>query len=53
MNPARGKIWLVNLDPTIGDEVRKVRPSVVVSRDAVGVLALPGGTPGIFNGRDR
>ena len=40
MSPARGEVWLVNLDPTIGDEVRKVRPGVVVSRDAVGVLAL-------------
>jgi len=27
----RGEIWLVNLDPTIGSEVRKTRPCVVVS----------------------
>ena len=37
---SRGEIWLVNLDPTIGDEIRKVRPAVIVSRDATGVLAL-------------
>jgi mRNA interferase MazF len=28
---ARGDIWLVNLDPTIGSEIRKSRPCVVVS----------------------
>ncbi len=27
----RGEIWLVNLDPTIGSEIRKARPCVVVS----------------------
>jgi mRNA interferase MazF len=40
MNPSAGEVWLVNLDPTIGDEIKKVRPAVVVSRDAIGVLAL-------------
>jgi mRNA interferase MazF len=40
MNPLGGEVWLVNLDPTIGDEIKKVRPAVVVSRDAIGVLAL-------------
>lgn len=27
----RGDIWLVNLDPTIGSEIRKSRPCVIVS----------------------
>lgn len=27
----RGEIWLVNLDPTAGGEIRKTRPCVVVS----------------------
>jgi mRNA interferase MazF len=27
----RGEIWLVNLDPTIGSEIRKTRPCVVLS----------------------
>ena len=27
----RGEIWLVNLDPTAGSEIRKTRPCVVVS----------------------
>ena len=28
---ARGEIWLVNLDPTIGSEIRKSRPCLVIS----------------------
>ncbi len=28
---ARGEIWLVNLDPTVGSEIKKSRPGVVVS----------------------
>ena len=27
----RGEIWLVNLDPTMGSEIKKSRPCVVVS----------------------
>lgn len=27
----RGEIWLVNLDPTMGSEIRKSRPCVVIS----------------------
>ncbi|MFH1907722.1 MAG: type II toxin-antitoxin system PemK/MazF family toxin [Chloroflexota bacterium] len=27
----RGEIWLVHLDPTIGAEIRKTRPVVVVN----------------------
>jgi mRNA interferase MazF len=27
----RGEIWLANLDPTIGSQIRKTRPCVVVS----------------------
>jgi mRNA interferase MazF len=27
----RGEIWLVNLDPTVGSEIKKKRPCVVVS----------------------
>jgi mRNA interferase MazF len=40
MNISRGEIWMVNLDPTIGAEIRKTRPGVVVSSDAVGVLPI-------------
>lgn len=27
----RGEIWLVSLDPTVGSEIKKARPCVVVS----------------------
>ncbi len=27
----RGEIWLVTLDPTVGSEIRKTRPAVVLS----------------------
>jgi mRNA interferase MazF len=36
----RGEVWLVNLDPTIGAEIRKTRPAVIVSDDAIGILPL-------------
>ncbi|HEY5270999.1 MAG TPA: type II toxin-antitoxin system PemK/MazF family toxin [Anaerolineales bacterium] len=36
----RGEIWLINLDPTIGAEIKKTRPAIIVSSDAVGVLPL-------------
>jgi mRNA interferase MazF len=36
----RGEVWLVNLDPTVGAEIRKTRPAVIVSHDALGKLPL-------------
>jgi mRNA interferase MazF len=36
----RGEIWLVNLDPTLGAEIRKTRPCVIVNDDAIGALPL-------------
>lgn len=36
----RGEVWLINLDPTIGSEIRKMRPAVIVSDDAIGILPL-------------
>ena len=29
----RGEIWLVNLDPTIGHEIKKSRPAVIIQND--------------------
>lgn len=29
----RLEVWLVNLDPTIGSEIQKTRPAVIVSPD--------------------
>lgn len=36
----RGEVWLVNLDPTIGSEIRKTRPAVIISSDLIGILPL-------------
>lgn len=36
----RGEVWLINLDPTVGAEIRKTRPAVIVNDDALGVLPL-------------
>ena len=38
--PKRGEIWLVNFDPTVGAEIKKVRPAIVMSSDAVGKLPI-------------
>lgn len=38
--PKRGEIWLVDFDPSVGAEIRKVRPAVVISMDAIGRLPL-------------
>jgi mRNA interferase MazF len=31
--PRRGEVYLVNFDPTIGAEIRKTRPALVVQND--------------------
>jgi len=36
----RGDIWLINLDPTVGAEIKKKRPAVIVNDDAIGILPL-------------
>ena len=38
--PARGEVWMVDFDPSVGSETRKVRPALVVSLDAIGRLPL-------------
>jgi mRNA interferase MazF len=38
--PKRGEIWLVDFDPAVGAEIRKVRPALVVSLDTIGRLPL-------------
>lgn len=43
---ARGDVWLTRLDPTVGGEIRKVRPCLIVSPDQMNertrtVLAVP------------
>lgn len=31
--PARGEVWWVAFDPSVGGEMRKTRPAVIVSND--------------------
>jgi len=38
--PKRGEIWLVNFDPTVGSEIKKVRPAIIISSDTVGKLPI-------------
>lgn len=32
-NPLRGEIYWVQFDPSVGEEIRKTRPAIVVSND--------------------
>ena len=36
----RGEVWEVNLDPSVGAEINKTRPAVIVSHDSIGRLPL-------------
>ncbi len=36
----RGEIWIINLDPTMGSEMQKSRPCIILNNDTVGKLAL-------------
>ncbi|MEK7396415.1 MAG: type II toxin-antitoxin system PemK/MazF family toxin [Candidatus Poribacteria bacterium] len=33
LQPSRGEIWLINLDPTKGHEQSGIRPSLIISTD--------------------
>lgn len=36
----QSEIWLINLDPTIGAEIKKIRPAIIVSNNYLGKLPL-------------
>ncbi|RTQ51636.1 type II toxin-antitoxin system PemK/MazF family toxin [Hymenobacter gummosus] len=36
----QGEIWLVSLDPTIGAEIKKTRPAIIVNDNNLGRLPL-------------
>jgi mRNA interferase MazF len=38
--PKRGEVWLIDFDPAVGAEIRKVRPAVVISVNSIGRLPL-------------
>ena len=39
-DPKRGEIWIVEMDPARGSELRKTRPVVVLSSDTIRSLAV-------------
>lgn len=36
----QSEIWLINLDPTIGAEIKKTRPAIIVNDNYLGKLPL-------------
>lgn len=36
----QNEVWLINLNPSIGAEIKKTRPAVIVNDDALGKLPL-------------
>ena len=36
----QNEIWLINLDPTIGAEIKKTRPAIIVNDNSLGKLPL-------------
>lgn len=34
MHPRRGEVWWVSFDPSLGGEIQKTRPAIVMSNDA-------------------
>ena len=36
----QGEIWEINLSPTVGAEIKKKRPAVIINDDAIGILPL-------------
>jgi len=40
INPKRSEIWLVDLDPTQGQELQKTRPVVVISSDLFAAIPI-------------
>jgi len=36
----QGEIWLINLDPAIGAEIKKTRPAIIMNDNSLGKLPL-------------
>lgn len=36
----QGEIWLISLDPTVGAEIKKTRPAIIVNDNTLGKLPL-------------
>jgi mRNA interferase MazF len=38
--PKRGEVWWIDFEPTIGQEINKTRPAVIISANGIGKLDL-------------
>ncbi len=38
-SPSRYEVWLINLDPTLGREINKTRPCLIISPDEMSPLS--------------
>ena len=38
--PMRGEVWEVRFDPSVGAEIQKIRPAVMLGVDSIGLLPL-------------
>jgi len=36
----QGEIWSINLDPSVGAEMKKLRPALIINTDSLGKLPL-------------
>ena len=36
----QGEVWMINLDPTVGAEIKKTRPAIIVNVNTLGKLPL-------------
>ena len=57
MHPRRGEVWWVAFDPSVGGEIQKTRPAVIVSNNAANtalnrviVVPLTGQTAKVYPG---
>ena len=39
-NPCRGEVWDLNFNPTVGAEIQKIRPAVVINSDGMRHLSI-------------
>jgi mRNA interferase MazF len=37
-SPRRGEVWLISFDPSVGGEIQKTRPAVILSNDTANAL---------------
>ena len=40
MSISQGEIWLVNFNPSVGSEIQKLRPAIVINDDMMGRFGL-------------